>query len=251
MSLASAAALLKTALLLLTLAQSSPNLPQSFKDHAIDVANQAITQASATLGTQGVSVATTTADSTIHSAPVPPAAISIGADTSEQCYALIHSYSGIVIREQSSLKNWSDFRTGIYAATLQPTHSFSTIYGDLVNYYSQSAGGITATMNAGNNFASSTLNQGTLTSLSSHLASLGAVMKKFVNKTIEQYQLLSQASRSDANTIVASSAASDAAEAADVAAQADASNVQNDAAALSSDFNAQWQSSNSAHLRLK
>jgi len=69
-------------------------------------------------------------------------------------------------------------------------------------------------------------------------------MKKFVNKTIEQYQLLSQASRSDANTIVASSAASDAAEAADVAAQADASNVQNDAAALSSDFNAQWQSLN-------
>ena len=52
MSLASATALLKTALVLLALLQTNAGLPQSFHDHAIDVANQAISQATALLAPQ-------------------------------------------------------------------------------------------------------------------------------------------------------------------------------------------------------
>ncbi len=49
MSLTAIVALLQSALMLLTLAQSAPNLPQSFRDHASAVANQAISQATAAL----------------------------------------------------------------------------------------------------------------------------------------------------------------------------------------------------------
>ena len=45
MTLSAAATLLQTALLLLTTAMSSPNLSASFSQHAVDVANQAITAA--------------------------------------------------------------------------------------------------------------------------------------------------------------------------------------------------------------
>ena len=45
MSSAAVVALLQTAMMLLSAVSSNPSLPQSFRDHATDVANQAITQA--------------------------------------------------------------------------------------------------------------------------------------------------------------------------------------------------------------
>ena len=54
MSLTAIVALLQSALMLLTLAQSAPNLPQSFRDHATTVANQAISQATAALASNTV-----------------------------------------------------------------------------------------------------------------------------------------------------------------------------------------------------
>ena len=49
MSLTAIVALLQSALMLLTLAQSAPNLPQSFRDNATAVAHQAISQATLAL----------------------------------------------------------------------------------------------------------------------------------------------------------------------------------------------------------
>ena len=55
-------ALLQSALLLLTMAQSTPGLPQSFRDHARSIAQEAITQATSALalGTSNATASTTT-----------------------------------------------------------------------------------------------------------------------------------------------------------------------------------------------
>jgi hypothetical protein len=55
MSLASAVVLLQTALSLLTLVNSNPSLPQSMRDNATAVAQQAISEAHAVLASKGVS----------------------------------------------------------------------------------------------------------------------------------------------------------------------------------------------------
>ena len=56
MSLASAAVLLQTALSLLTLVNSNPSLPQSMRDNATAVAQQAISEAHAALASKGTPV---------------------------------------------------------------------------------------------------------------------------------------------------------------------------------------------------
>ncbi len=62
MSLTAIVALLQSALLLLTAAQSATNLPQSFRDNAIAVAQQAISQATLSLSSQATtSLVTATA----------------------------------------------------------------------------------------------------------------------------------------------------------------------------------------------
>src|SRR3989344_2145168 len=60
MSLTAIVALLQSALMLLTLAQSAPNLPQSFRDNATAVAHQAISQATSALASNAATSATQT-----------------------------------------------------------------------------------------------------------------------------------------------------------------------------------------------
>ena len=67
MSLASAVVLLQTALSLLTLVNSNPLLPQSMRDNATAVAQQAISEAHAALASQATSA--DVAQSTIANTP--------------------------------------------------------------------------------------------------------------------------------------------------------------------------------------
>jgi hypothetical protein len=71
MSLASAVVLLQTALSLLMLVNSNPSLPQSMRDNATGVAQQAISEAHAALGSKGISadVAQGTIANTVSLAP--------------------------------------------------------------------------------------------------------------------------------------------------------------------------------------
>jgi hypothetical protein len=67
MSLASAVVLLQTALSLLALVNSNPSLPQSMRDNATAVAQQAISEAHAALGSKGISA--DVADGTVANIP--------------------------------------------------------------------------------------------------------------------------------------------------------------------------------------
>jgi hypothetical protein len=68
MSLASVVALLHAALMLLTLAQSSPNLPQSLRDQAVQTAQQAISQATVAISNGSAGTAQANSQTTVPSA---------------------------------------------------------------------------------------------------------------------------------------------------------------------------------------
>ena len=72
MSLTAIVTLLQTALLLITTVQAAPNLPQSFRDYATQVANQAI--AEATTAIVAINSQQTQGTTSQSAASVPPSA---------------------------------------------------------------------------------------------------------------------------------------------------------------------------------
>ncbi len=78
MSLSAAIALLQTAMFLLALAQSSPSVPQSVIDNAIEVAQHAIVQAQAAIASSGLAVPATNAPSVTLTQPTSGSVVVIG-----------------------------------------------------------------------------------------------------------------------------------------------------------------------------
>ena len=78
MSVSAIAALLQSALLLLAMAQSAPSLPQSFRDNAVSVAHQAISEATAALAASSTSPTASIVSTTNQTFTTPSGAV-IGA----------------------------------------------------------------------------------------------------------------------------------------------------------------------------
>ena len=115
MSISAITALLQSALLLLTMAQSTPSLSQSFRDNAVSVAQEAITEATAALAASSTSSVTSTALTTNQTFTTPSGAV-IGADgtvvstptpTTDNNDVLSISLGLVSVTDNSAYISWS------------------------------------------------------------------------------------------------------------------------------------------------
>lgn len=101
MTLTAIVALLQSAVLLLTLAQTAPNLPQSFRDNAMAVAQNAITQATTALASGA------TPSSSVPSAPATPTNPTPNTSSTAITQSLSLSLGQITTTLDSAYVTWS------------------------------------------------------------------------------------------------------------------------------------------------